>query len=279
MGGASVGGLSPVAGTTNTGITTKGNLDALAFYKYSFGSEYYRNDSKAELGNVASFRSQYLGLYLNYGVFDELSIDAELGYFVEKTQDFQLYELTGKGFSHINLNSKYKIFSDKENEIELTAGAGVKLPFNLQKLNLPIHIQPSQNSYGIISYLFFHKGYFLDDVHLFFVNRNEYLFENRDGFQYGTAFVSSVFGSYQFIDDMNFVFELRNEIKEKDLYLGIENLDSGYLSLIAAPQISYRIDSYLLSFMFEMPLYKYYNGYQLTNDYNFGFFISKTGIF
>ena len=86
--GASIGGLTPVGGTTNIGVIRKDNLRANLFYKYSFGDTYYKGDSELPGGDIRNYRSNYISLNAGYGITNDITIEGELGFFAQKKQDF-----------------------------------------------------------------------------------------------------------------------------------------------------------------------------------------------
>ena len=146
MGGAPVGGFTPVGGTTNIGILRKGNLRVLSFFSYSNGDKYYYRDSPLDSGLVRSFNSSYTGLLIGYGIFEDFTIDAEFGFFINKSQDFGSYTLSGSGFSHTTIYGKYNVYSSRANEWEWTIGLGGKIPLNFNNQNLQTDISNGRHN-------------------------------------------------------------------------------------------------------------------------------------
>ncbi|MCX6154951.1 MAG: transporter [Candidatus Kapabacteria bacterium] len=270
MGGASVGGLTPIAGTSNIGILKEGNLRAMSFYSYSNGNRYYSGDILAEEGLVKSFNSSYLGLLIGYGILEDLTIDTEIGYYLNKAQDFGGYTLSGSGFSHATLYGKYNAFNSRAKEFEWTIGLGAKIPLNFIEQNLPQNIQSSTGAFGAVLISYFHKGYKSEGLHFILVNRAEFNAENKNTYKYGSSLINSLFVTKSIFDKLTGMLEFRSDLKLKDTKYGVKNEDSGWNIFVLSPQLSYSLSDFNISAYFDIPLYKYYNGKQLTNKNSLG---------
>jgi hypothetical protein len=270
MGGAPVGGLTPVGGTTNVGILREGNLRAISFYSYSNGDEYYSGDSRAENGSVKSFNSSYMGILVGYGIFENFTVDAEFGFYLNKAQDFGSYTLSGSGLSHTTIYAKFNVFGSRANELEWTVGLGGKIPLNFNEQNLPQHIQSSTGAFGGVMLSYLHKGFKSSGLHFIMLNRFDFNAENSSSYQYGKSFINSLFITKTLIDNFVGIFEIRSDRKFRDKKYGELIIDSGWNNVILSPQLNYGLNNFNFSVFFDLPIYKYYNGKQLTNNYNIG---------
>lgn len=276
-GGAAVGGLSPAIGTSNSGVLRSGFANVLLSYRHAYGDEYYRGASSAKKGTINYISSDFFGALFSYGISDRLTLEAEFGAFANKTQDFIDQKYSSEGLSHLNIIGKYNVFSDKESELELTLGGGAKMPLNRSSDTLPLHVQPSQRAFGAISHVFLHKGFKRQGLHLYLVNRGEFLFENDRDYQYGAAIFTSLFVSKTITDDLSAILEVRNEYKRKDKSLGVTNDDSGNCNVVISPQIGLSIAGIYASAAFDYPVYKYYYGHQIVNNFAFSINLSWGG--
>lgn len=271
LGGAAVGGLTPIGGTANVGLLRENYIRSSLFYSYAFGNKFYRGDVPAEKDIVDHYETHFSALLLGYGLTEDLTLEAELGYFPKKLQDFGTSDATGSGLSHTSLYGKYNIFSSIVNEIEITLGAGVKFPLELKQENLPQHVRASTGGYGLIFQAFLHKGFKKDDIHLFLLNRSEYNFENASNYQYGPSFNTSMYFTKGILKNLTGILEIRNEIRLKDKLKGEyhedEGMYTGGIFLHLSPQINYSIGQFNFSALYDYPIYQYYNGYQLGNNY------------
>jgi hypothetical protein len=268
--GAAVGGLTPVSGSANPGILKSGNIRVGAFYKSGNGDEYYAGTQKTDQGVVKSYLFDYVGLDAALGISDDLTFDIESGYFINKMQDFSAYRLSSNGFSHLSASLKHNLYKGWASEIEYTAGIGARIPLNFKDDNVPQNILPSTGSYGLVIHSFLHKGFKNKGTHLFLINRAEINNENNLNYKYGSAVFSSIIATKSFFDKLTALFEIRNEYRSKDKYLGNSVGDSGGIIFVASPQLSYMLSDFFLSAMFDYPFYKNYNGKQLSNSYSFG---------
>ena len=154
-----------------------------------------------------------------------------------------------------------------------------KIPLRFTDKDLPQHIQPSQGAFGIITHIFLHKGFKREKLHFYLVNRNEFLFENDQNYQYGTSFNTSLFASKSIINNLTGTLEIRNELKLRDKYLNKYYDDSGNNIISIVPQISYKISDFFVSASFDYPVFRHYNGHQLANNFGFGLSLSWIGSF
>jgi hypothetical protein len=268
IGGAAVGGLTPVGGTVNIGVLREGFFRSTAFYRYSGGENYFRGDIPAEKGIIDSYHIQYLGLVLGYGISNRFTIEAELGAFPQKYQDYKLYSLSGGGMSHILISGKYNLYYNVKSEFEVTIGIGGRLPLVTHDENLPQHILPSTGAYGIALQAFLHKGYKDHGLRFILIHRTDINSENNSNYKYGTGFYTSFYTAINIVDELTGILEIRNEYRTKDEFMGEIYDDSGGNIFVISPQLNYVISDFNISVLFDYPIYKYYNGYQLANDYS-----------
>jgi hypothetical protein len=270
IGGAPVGSLSMIGGTTNVGILRDGNIRASSFYSYSNGDEYYSGTKAIDTGSVKNYKSQYLGFLIGYGLTDRFTVDWEIGSYVNKTQDFGEYALSGSGFSHTTIYGKYNIVASRAKKMEWTVGVGAKIPLNFVEQNLPQHIQSSTGAFGaaVLSYL--HKGFDSEGLHFFLINRTDWNAENNTTYQYGTSFTNSLFITKSIVPSLVGMLELRSDIRLNDSKYQKVLTDTGWNLFVLSPQLNYAIRNFNFSIFYDIPVYKNYNGAQLTNKQTYG---------
>jgi len=270
MSGAPVGGLTPVGGTTNIGILKEGNIRVSSFALYSNGDEYYNGDSGAEQGIPLNYNSTFIGLLAGYGINEDFTIDIEFGYYLDKSQDFGLYKLSGFGFSHATLYGKYNLINSRAKEFEWTIGIGGRLPLSFSEQNLPQNIQSSTGAYGLIGISYLHQGFRSQNIHFILVNKIDYNSSNNSFYRYGNSYLNSIFIIKNIMDMLTGIFEIRSNIRQMDAQNDLLNDNSGWNLLIVSPQINYSLSNFNFSLFYDYPIYKYYNGTQLTNSNSFG---------
>ncbi len=267
--GAAVGGITPVSAKANVGVLKPNFLKTSVYYMNSYGDSYYRGDK--EIINLYDdyYVTNYLGLNLGYGLFRDFTIEAELGYFLEKKQkQLGADAVVSRGPSHITLSGKYNLYDSRSKEIEITVGGGAKIPFDENEA-LPQHLKPSAGAYGAVLQAFFHKGFIRSGWSFLYYSRAEFNAENGDDYKYGDSFINSFFIIRNIVENLNAGLELRGDYRKKDYDDGDRLDDTGGFSLICSPILSYQYESLNLSASYNYPVYKYYFGKQLTNDYSF----------
>ncbi len=269
MGGAAVGGLTPVGGTVNIGVLREGFFRATAMYSYSSGDQYYRGDETAEKGLVDNYNIHYIGLLAGYGISNKFTAELEIGGFPLKFQDFGYYTLSGSGLSHLTVYGKYNLYHSIRSEFEITVGLGGRIPLVIEESNLPQHVLPSTGAYGLVLQAFLHKGFKDYGLRFFLIHRTDINAENNLDYQYGSGFYTSLYVSKNILKGLTGLLEVRNELRMQDKYQGELYEDSGGNIFIVSPQINYVLGDFYISALFDYPFYKNYNGYQLSNSSSF----------
>ena len=193
----------------------------------------------------------------------------------------------GYGLSNGGVNLKYGVYVNPVKQIEFTAGAGFRYPFttNPQMMDngteVTRDLQPSTNAFGANGMLFFNIGFPAVTMRLFTINRYEYNFPDKVDYKYGNILLNSVFVSKKIVKYLFAILQVRNEYKTHDNIDGIDVANSGYDIVYMSPQLSYSIvGKWNVTLVCDVPVYKNYNGKQLTpkyamalsltRDFNFG---------
>ncbi len=288
---------SPVGATVYVGVLAKNNLRVVAYYRNSFSNRYYQGNTPTEDKVPLKFSYyNFSGLAFGYGITKRLTVEVDFGYFFNKTQEFkpiidgtdtiQIKE-TGYGLTDGGIGFKYGIFIKPSQQIELTAGAGFRYPFTtkpqvIDGVQLSRDVQPSTNAFAVNAMLFFNKGWPSVGIRLFTLNRFEYNFADKLKYQYGSVLLNSIFFSKKIIPYFFAILQVRGEWRThdndfNDVYENGSSVrpNSGNYLLILSPQLSYSIaGKWNLSVLYDIPVYKYYNGKQLTPKYSFAVSVS-----
>lgn len=285
---------NPVGGTTNIGVIDKGALRLISFYRYSESSGYWQGSKKSDFSFVKNSKYNYAGIVLGYGLLNKLTIETELGYFISKSQTYNIepsFTSKGFGFNNAVLSLKYNLISKSEKPFEWTVGLGGKIPFTtnykiVNNIELPRDVQPSTHAFGIVAQSFLYKGFPEKGLRLFFTNRYELNYPDIKKFKYGNALFNSFFVAKR-IKQSNWtvIAQVRYQFLAKDItnancascfatgsYI---NSSGGHLVYIA-PQINYTIaKKWNLSVLADIPVYRYYNGTQLGNKFAVALYLSR----
>lgn len=275
----------------------KNYLRAISYYRHSSSVDFYegthqvpKTGGPAEVSN-SSFN--FVGLAAAYGVTKRLTIELDAGYFINKTQVWNRGDIIeGSGFSNGTLTFKYGTIIRPVQQVELTTGFGIRFPFtaNPQYVNgakLNADVQPSTNAFGISEMLFFNKGFPAITLRLFSINRYEYNFRHKNDYiqptdyKYGNVLLNSVFVSKKIMKYFFGILQVRNEWKTNDKdFLNTEDqhkvINSGYDLVTVSPQLSYSIaGKWNITVSYDIPVYKNYNGKQMTPAYSFALSLTR----
>jgi len=203
---------SPMGGSSNQGVLKKGAVRASVFYTHS---ESVRQNENANYYLILDANFNFFGTNIAYGITDKLTLETELGYFLNKTQNYDLqpiYTLKGYGLTNGVVSLKRILFKDTKRDFEITAGLGAKFPFNTEYqmvdgVQLPIDNQPSTCAYGIVPKILVFKKFEKPKMGIFLIHKYDKNFKNKQGYEYGTGFITALFvsKSLDFISCSTFV--------------------------------------------------------------------------
>jgi hypothetical protein len=273
-----------VGASVYVGVLGKNYLRAISYYRHSYSDTYYEKDHKSnEDVQLSNSSFNFAGLAVAYGVTKRLTIELDAGYYFDKTQNFKHidYQTQGYGLSNGTLTFKYGTIIRPVQQIELTTGFGIRFPFSTKPqevdgVQLNRDVQPSTNAFGVSEMLFFNKGFPAITLRLFSINRYEYNFADRRDYKYGNVLLNSIFVSKKIVKYFFGILQVRSEWKtnDKDYANANENggntvINSGFYLLTVSPQLSYSIvGKWNLTASVDLPMYKYYNGKQMTPGYS-----------
>jgi hypothetical protein len=277
---------NPVGGTSNMGTMQKNHLRISSAYQYSYSNQYYEGykrykGSKAILSDA---NYNFTQLMFAYGIIPKLTVESELGYFINKTQtySFSSESLRGSGFSNATFSAKTKLYDNIISRFSISMGLGVNIPCSqtMQIVNgtqLPIDIQPSTGSYGGLWQTYIVKENSFKGSRYFYTNRIESFLPNKTNFTFGTSINQSIYYSKHFdkhnwkLNDWTLIIQLRNQIKTKNKRDDVEILASGGCSFWIVPQVNLFLkEKWNISTFFSVPIYQNLNDVQLGNSFSFG---------
>jgi hypothetical protein len=281
---------NPVAGAENMGVMNKNFLRVMVFYRYHSAEKYYTG-SKPYSGPMQTLENawfNYSGALLAYGLTERLSLETEAGYFLNKTQRYKGgYELTGNGPSNLIGGLKYALYQNTEKRVEWTVGTAAKIPLNkefvsVNGVELPVDLQPSTASYGIVLQSFLIKENSFDAWRVFMTQRYEHNFVNPHTFLFGSTFNTSAFFSKHYIfgdgrfKDWTFILQARFQMQQQNRRNNTAVEASGSRLLFLSPQINCSINEiWNLSASWEQIVYRHYHSVQLGGKYSLMLHLSR----
>lgn len=272
---------NPVSGSEYIGTLPKKTLRTISYYRHSYSDTYYEGSEKSDYqGTMSGY--DFIGEVLSYGLIKKLTVEAELGYYIDKYQDSEvLDEFRTHGFTNATATVKYAVLKTKA-DMELTLGAGAKLPVSRKifkddyDVPYPQEIQPSTGAFGFVGQLFFFKGFMEKKWRLVMHARYELNGYNSEDYRFGDAIFTSLFIGRNFAKNWSATLQLRNEYRWEDWQGDTRYLVTGGDILYVSPQLSYMFKNKLtLSLMGDIPVYRHYNGVQLGPKYAVGISLVK----
>lgn len=280
--------INPVGGVSNLLVLEKHTLRFIASYHFGLSNEYFEGHEKSDYSLIKRANYNYSGIIIAYGILNNITLEAETGYFLNKTYKFENSTKIGYGFNNIIISPKFSLITNHDKRFFISGSTGIKIPFGreLQKVDyveVPHELQPSTHALGYVIQTFLVKENSFKGLRYFFVARGEYNYENKAGYKYGNYLSISAYLSkhlmYNWIKgDWTTILQLRNEFRGKD------NIDdrvvesTGGYSLLLMPQINYTIkEKWNISLMGNIPVYQYFNGTQLAAK--FGMVLNFAGDF
>jgi hypothetical protein len=244
-----------------------GKFKLSALYKNIFGDKYFTNNTQAPDGMIKYFKVNYTNFLLTYYLNDKITLFSDLGYFLNKEQEFRLGgKISGGGLSHVSVGGKYSIFENLDNGNELLFTLSGRIPLSQPDSTLPYHIQSSSGALGIHSNLSFFQS-FLDRRLNFMISMSyDHNFENENNYQYGNNKSLDIMAFYKFTSSISASIGNRLEFRSNDKKKSAEVLSGGSFSTLV-PGIHFRISDLLLSGLVEIPIYRNVNSNQMVTSY------------
>lgn len=285
---------NPVGGEGGAQNISSKELIVSLGYRYSLSKNYYHLDQKEDYSKVERSFYNFSKLYIAYGLNYRIIIDAEMGYFFNKTQEVNLTDgnesIYAKGFGDLGINFRFSLLKRlffNPNKLIFSVGSIIPIgAFNEQMdgITIPISLQPSSGATKFNTGLYYsHKekgksfGY---AGRVFFEYSNQI---NKDFliYKYGQIYIFEASLLYskntKFSMRLNGKLEYRTADHRED-GIKIESSGGYFTSLI--PVFLYKpTPTFSIIAAFDIPLYRYVNGYQLTNLFAFRVGVSKKIMF
>jgi hypothetical protein len=261
-------------------------LTASFAYRYNHSSRYYHKDAKfSGLPFEETSYSNYSDLQIGYGCTNWLTLLADLGYFFNKTLATSGQDpYNGYGLGDAELYLKFNAYTDPKRRISISPSIGMKFPVGVfdqevDNIQLPITVQPSSGSYKYIGNVFVSKGFRKNMAVAAFVSYEYSQLINSDNFyyKYGDQWIAALYFNYHIWKGLGLDLQVRNEYRAKSSRENGEIVEStGYDVVFLTPQLTYSFKhNWYLSSYADIPVYKYYNGIQMSFGYAMSVRITK----
>lgn len=252
-------------------------LTASLTYRYSHSGPYFIKDTRfSDLPVKEVGFSNYTELQIGYGVTNWLTVLTELGYFINKslvTTGVDSYRGFGVGDAALYL--KFSAYSNPKKRFSVSPTLGVKFPVGVfdqevDYVQLPISVQPSSGAFKYLANIFISKGFGKIAIAGFLSwEYSQLIHSDNFYYKYGDQWIGAIYLNYRPWNRLILDFQFRNEYRGKSSRENSEIVEaSGYDVVYFTPQVTYAFKhEWYLSAFADIPLYKYYNGIQLTFGY------------
>lgn len=243
----------------------KGEIYISGSYKYIYGNHKFEGDKIVD--NTFRLKHNY-SIYdvgINYGISNSLNISFAFDHISGYSED--IYVIKDNYTQSASVSIKYNIFS-KESDDELIVFAGNKLPVTKSSIDTGGASGIYNNSNSVFVGLLY--NYLISSkLNLIMNLYKDFNFTRSFNIKQGDAVSGSLMlkmnNLYNFspVASLDFSYAGKNKFEDKEIY------SSGYISLFATASVSYFIPKWFASagLSFSCPLYRYYNGYQNSQDY------------
>jgi hypothetical protein len=278
-------GGSPTGVGAYAGMLPEKTLRISTFVRYMRSQDYYSKDVRLD-NPIVVLKSDFIyqGLSISYGITRSWALELDMGYYYLKDQTYiNNYYLSSRGLSNGSLSVKRMLYHSDSRGWDLSAGLGVKFPFRLEPMykdnvRLPVDLQPSSQAFGINALFFLKKKLIPYRLSVYWVNRYEHNFRNRDLYRFGNKLRSSVMLEAYWTRALSSIFQLRFDYTAYDYDFRRDERypHSGSAILFLSPSVSFQAGKFWsLALAGELPLYRYYKGSQLSSKYSFALSLTK----
>ncbi|MCX6230515.1 MAG: transporter [Bacteroidetes bacterium] len=280
---------NPLGGDASNEGLEKNELKIFTSYKHSLSKYYYHFDAPYDIPNIEKSFYDFQNISISYGVFSRLSINTELGYFFNKTQEVKLTNdniiIKAQGLGDMGVSIRYLLFKTVKPVSQLVISGGVRIPvgaFNeeINGATVPISLQPSSGALKFKAGIFYSRK--RNDRKL---GWNSFLFLEYSNtinqgylvYKYGNLMQLSVAATYEIHQKLNLLFNTKFEWRAHDIRENEMIIEStGSKVIFLNPQLIFAFKpDWSFIVMADLPVYKYVNGYQLTNSFSFQLGIRK----
>lgn len=284
---------NPMGGDGSYDGLNKNDIRIFASYKYSLSKDYYHFEKKYEIPYIQKSYFDYGNISLTYGLFSRFSLHTELGYFIDKAQELNINNeneiIKAKGLGDLAFNVRYVALKTVKPISQLVFSVGVKAPIGSFKeeidgVTIPLSLQPSSGAFKYNASVFYFRKrsdrkFGWNSFALYEISQT--IEQGYLIYHYGDYFQFALAGLYSINKNFSLTANAKLEWRAKDKReLGAKIESTGSRVVYFNPQLMYSFKSkWAIILMSDIPVYKYVNGYQLTNRFSFQIGLRKNFLF
>ena len=272
---------NPIYVTNVDQSISKNNIQFSLDYRHSESDRYYEGSIESDFnffGMVDKTSYDFMNIGIGYGVTRKITLQTQLGYYIQKSEDFDnpmLPDASISGLGDMSVSLSYCVFRDIKKGIEFTPFASIKIPvgkFDSENagVKLPLSMQTSSGSFkyslGFSFYSNLSEKFYLTLYGLY--EYSQRIVSTNFDYQYGGLFYSNVAAYYKIHKvvsmGMQMGYEFQGRAKSENCVL----IGTSYHMIKAIPQVLCRLSSkWQLMLIAEMPLWRYVEEIQMSNKF------------
>jgi hypothetical protein len=263
------------------------NIQASTAYKYGYSRKYFSGNKPIDLGFSAPASFSFMNIAAAFGISSKFTLLADAGYFFNKKQENPepFPADRGYGLGDATFNLRYRIIKSMKHQMELIVHAGVRLPagvFDQEKegVKLPITVQPSSGSFVYLGGIDIAKS-LKDSKWKFYSSLSmefpQWIDSKNFYYRYGNLYNISIASAYlisrKLLPSIQLQAEFRNHAKREE---NAQVDASGYKILFFTPMFETELfKQFSMQVYADFPIYRYFEGIQLSNSYRTGIKLIK----
>lgn len=272
---------NPISVSNTDNSLRKSHLQIALDYRHSASDTYYEGSRKSDydfIGRIDNSSYDFMNLGVAYGITSRWTVQAQLGYYISKKEDFRnemLPDASISGLGDLSLSASYVAYRNLRKGIELVPFAMMKFPvgkFDCENdgIKLPISMQPSSGSYkysaGAYFYANLSRRWYVTSYDLY--EYAQRIRSNNFDYQYGGLVYLNAAAYYKAFDfftaGVNVSYEHMGRAKSD----GAELFGTSYHSLRISPQLQFRPcrQIYLIGSV-ELPVWRNVEGLQMSGKW------------
>lgn len=250
-------------------------------YRHSYSDTYYEGNVKYKnsfYGQLSDASYDFLNLGIAYGITKRWTLQTQLGYYINKQENFKdpsLPDAKVNGIGDLSLSTSYVAYNNPMKGIELVPFITVKFPvgkFDCENngVKLPISMQPSSGSYkysgGFYFYTNLSRQWYVTSYNLF--EYAQRIVSSNFNYKYGNLTYLNAAVYYKTFDFITLGANLSYEhmSRSKDEYGFLEG--TSYQLMKVSPQvlISPAKQFHMVVFA-DIPFWRNISGIQMSNKW------------
>ena len=267
-----------VSSGVESGIIATNSLSIALTYQHNILNDTYQGTES--INDPLNRKSTVSDLYLEleYGLAEKISVLLMGGYtnksrtttfFDNELQTNKEITFTGQGLTDIVILGKYELITPNiVSPLAINIGGGAKLPTGSYEQEndgsrLSIDLQPGTGATDLL--LWTHAAYSLPAISLTFNINSLYRYtgSNLDNYRFGDELLASLNSTYNVADFLGINLQLLTRFSDKDFWNGRFLPSTGGTFIDLTPGVVYSEGSFILSVLFQFPIYRNVDGIQL----------------